>query len=302
MIKDIAIVGMGALGLLFGGHFATALGRQAVRFVMDEERYQRHRQDVYTINGRVRDFILQPAPEAGPADLVMVATKFTELEAALEEMAPLVGPGTVLISVLNGISSEERLVERYGEEKVVPCVALGMDAVREGCSLVYNSPGLLRIGAATPAQRGALARVVELFDRTKLPYQLSQDIVHALWAKLIMNVGINQTCTVYATDYGGALAQPEARAHLLAAMREVMAVAEPAGVKLTEADYQEALQVFRSLSPRGIPSMRQDALAKRKTEVELFAGTVVALGRKYGVATPVNQFYYDRIRELEASY
>ncbi len=302
MIENVAIVGMGALGLLFGAQLKKTLGPTAVRFVMDEERFERHKNDIYTVNGREEKFILQKASEATPADLVLVATKYNDLAAALEEMEKLVGPNTVLLSLLNGVSSEDLLAQRYGEEKVVPCVALGMDAVREGSALVYRDPGRLRIGAAVPAQKKALAAVRELFDRTKVPYELPADIVRALWAKLIMNVGINQTCMVYATDYGGAFQLPEAREHMLAAMREVMAVAEPAGVKLNEDDFTDALKVLHGLAPRGIPSMRQDALAKRKTEVELFAGTVAALGKKYGVPTPVNSFYLQKIKEMEASY
>ena len=72
--------------------------------------------------------------------------------------------------------------------------------------------------------------------------------------------------------------------------------------QLTEADFEGCVKVLRGLSPEGLPSMRQDALAKRKSEVELFAGTIIRLGAKHNVPTPVNQRYYDIIKAMEAKY
>ena len=79
-------------------------------------------------------------------------------------------------------------------------------------------------------------------------------------------------------------------------------MAQKEGISLTEADFEGCVRVLRGLSPEGLPSMRQDALAKRRSEVELFAGTIVRLGAKHAVPTPVNQRYYDIIKTMEAQY
>jgi 2-dehydropantoate 2-reductase len=89
---------------------------------------------------------------------------------------------------------------------------------------------------------------------------------------------------------------------MFAAMHEVIAVAQTEGVGLTEADFEACVGVLRTLAGDGLPSMRQDALAHRKSEVELFAGTIIRLARKHGVAVPVNQRYYERILAMEAQY
>ena len=89
---------------------------------------------------------------------------------------------------------------------------------------------------------------------------------------------------------------------MFAAMHEVITVAQREGIKLTEADFEGCVKVLRGLSPEGLPSMRQDAMAKRKSEVELFAGTIIRLGAKHNVPTPVNQRYYDIIKAMEAKY
>ena len=235
-------------------------------------------------------------------DLVIIATKFGGLNEALEEMQGLVGPQTIIYSVLNGISSEEYIKERYGDDNLLYCVALGMDAVREGTSLTYQHKGILKLGILKKKQRPALAAVMALLEKAGIQYVIEEDILHALWAKLLLNVGINQTCMVYETNYGGAFTNEEARQDMFAAMHEVITVAQREGIKLTEADFEGCVKVLRGLSPEGLPSMRQDAMAKRKSEVELFAGTIIRLGAKHNVPTPVNQRYYDIIRAMEAKY
>lgn len=301
-IKTVAIVGMGALGMLYGEQLQKVLPAGAVRFVMDEERFKHHKNDKYEVNGVEQSFTLQSVAQAEPVDLVIVATKFSGLNEALEEMQGLVGPQTIIYSVLNGISSEEYIKERYGDDNLLYCVALGMDAVREGTSLTYQHKGILKLGILTKKQRPALAAVMALLEKAGIQYVIEEDILHALWAKLLLNVGINQTCMVYETNYGGAFTNEEARQDMFAAMHEVITVAQREGIKLTEADFEGCVNVLRGLSPEGLPSMRQDAMAKRKSEVELFAGTIIRLGAKHNVPTPVNQRYYDIIKAMEAKY
>ncbi|MGM9583010.1 MAG: ketopantoate reductase family protein [Phascolarctobacterium sp.] len=301
-IKTVAIVGMGALGLLYGEQLNKVLPTGAVRFVMDEERFARHANDKYEVNGVEQSFTLQSAATAEPVDLVIVATKFSGLKEALEEMQGLVGPETIIFSVLNGISSEEYIKERYGDDNLLYCVALGMDAVREGTSLNYQHKGVLKLGILEKKQRPALAAVMALLEKAGIQYVIEEDILHALWAKLLLNVGINQTCMVYETNYGGAFTNEEACKDMFAVMHEVIDVAQSSGIKLTEADFEGCVKILRGLSPEGLPSMRQDALAQRKSEVELFAGTIIRLGAEHNVPTPVNQRYYDIIKAMEATY
>ena len=301
-IKTVAIVGMGALGMLYGEQLQKVLPAGAVRFVMDEERFKRHKNVKYEVNGVEQSFTLQSVAQAEPVDLVIVATKFSGLNEALEEMQGLVGPQTIIFSVLNGISSEEYIKERYGDDNLLYCVALGMDAVREGTSLTYQHKGILKLGMLAKKQRPALAAVMALLEKAGIQYVIEEDILHALWAKLLLNVGINQTCMVYETNYGGAFTNEEARQDMFAAMHEVITVAQREGIKLTEADFEGCVKVLRGLSPEGLPSMRQDAMSKRKSEVELFAGTIIRLGAKHNVPTPVNQRYYDIIKAMEAKY
>lgn len=300
-IINVAIVGIGALGMMYGEHIMTS-GKADLSFIMDENRLVKHKDDIYTVNGVAQNFNFLSPKAASVMDLIIVATKFNGLDDAIEEIAPFVGENTIIFSVLNGITSEEKLIERFGKKNILHCVVLGMDAVRNGNELVYQHKGIVKIGAVDELNNKALDKICTFFDSINLPFSRETDILHALWAKLLLNVGINQTCMIYETNYGGAFDNDEARDNMYAAMHEVIAVAQAEGVNLTEEDLSASVKVLKGLAYEGMPSMRQDALAKHKSEVDLFAGTIIALGKKHGIPTPVNDIYYKKIKEIEKNY
>jgi len=118
----------------------------------------------------------------------------------------------------------------------------------------------------------------------------------------MINVGINQVSAALRAPYGVFQGPGEARELMESAMREVVLLASKLHISLTEADVREWYAVFRDLNPEGKTSMLQDVEGRRKTEVEMFAGKVIELGRRFGVATPVNERLFDMIRKIEGSY
>ena len=200
-------------------------------------------------------------------------------------------------------SSEKIIGERYGHDRLIDTVAQGMDAMKFGNKLTYTKKGELRIGAEDACQQENLARVAAYFDEIQMPYTLEEDILHRLWGKFMLNVGVNQTCMAYETNYGGALREgSEANETMLAAMREVIALANAEGIHLTETDLDEYIAILRTLSPEGMPSMRQDGVSRRPSEVEMFAGTVIPMAARHGIPVPANTFLYEKIKKIEASY
>ena len=302
-IERIAIVGMGALGVLYGDFLTSRLGREHVGFVVNAERRERYERMEISANGRRCDFRLIDANEAGnPADLVIFAVKATALAQAMEDAAGQIGPDTVLLSVLNGITSEQLLEQRFGGKNVVYCVAQGMDAVKLGGALTYTVMGQLCIGVPSAEKLPALDAVCALFDRIGMPYSREADILHRLWGKFMLNVGVNQVVMVFEGSYGTIQAPGKPREMMIAAMREVLELSSYEGVKLTEDDLDFYVELMNTMSPQGMPSMRQDGLARRRSEVELFSGTVCRLARKHGLSVPVNEWLYARVREMEAAY
>ena len=302
MINSVAIVGMGALGLMYGEHIQQNTGVGSVSFLVDSQRLDRYQAADFSVNGKKIQFPLVEASEAKNVDLVIVATKYNGLRSAMEVMEKAVGKDTIIISVLNGISSEKILAEKYNEDQIIPCVALGMDAMREGYALNYCSKGRLCIGITKESQAPALEALIQYFEKIQMPYSKEEDILHTMWGKFLMNVGINQTCMVYDTTYSGAFTDECTSKDMFAAMGEVITIAESEGVIITEEDFNYFVGVLKTLNPTGYPSMRQDALAKRKSEVDMFAGTVIEIAKKHGIPVPVNEKYYRIVQEMESKY
>ena len=211
-------------------------------------------------------------------------------------MAHLVGPDTILLSALNGIRSEEDLGRKFGKEKVIHCIAQKMAAMKEGNAAVCTNPGELALGVLDEGKKKNLDVVKLFFDETGFPYSCPENMRHAMWAKLLCNVGVNQTLALYGGTYRDVQKEGEAREMMKAAMRETILVANAEGVDLTEKDLHEWVGIIDGLNPDGEPSMRQDSKAGRKTEVVLFAGTICELGKKHCIATPVNDIFMEKIR------
>ena len=302
-IESVAIVGRGAVGMLYGSIAERNLGPGAVEFVMDDERFARHAGETPLVNGAPLRVPTVPASEAAPVDLVILATKATGLGQALDTMEGLVGPETRIVSLLNGVTSEERVAERFGWGRTVLSVAQGMDAVFVGGEMTYAHPGEIRFGAAPGTKPGVVEEVADLYERAGIPHVVEADIRHRMWVKLMLNVGINQTCMAYGGTYGTA-SEPgsEQDRCFVAAMREALAVARAEGVDVTEEDLAQMAQLVASLDPAGMPSMAQDRINRRPTEVEEFAGTIIRLAEKHGILVPTNRWLYQRIRELETEF
>ena len=252
MIESAAIIGMGALGLLFGEPMAEFLGPDRFSFVMDPVRCRRHKDDVYTINGRTVRFPVRSTDQVKePVDLVLVAVKGPDLESAVRTMAPCVGRNTILLSLMNGISSEEILGARFGREKVLYEVSQEMDAQRYGTALTYTKRGRILLGVPKDAdpQTGksldaALEEVCAFFDRAKVPYAREADILYRQWSKWMLNVGCNQVCMVFDQGYGPCMEEGSLPFALMTgAMREVCALAEKEGIPVGEKEVEEYLAI-----------------------------------------------------------
>lgn len=302
-IKNVSIIGLGALGIMYGKYLSDRAGREHVRIVADKQRIARYREEGIFCNGEACDFQYVDAAQKGsPADLLIFAVKYGGLESALESAKNQVGDQTIIISVLNGITSEEKISHSFGADKVLYCVAQGMDAVKFKNRLTYHHMGWLSIGTPNSGSKEKLKSLAEFFDAVHLRYDMPDDIRRHMWSKLMINTGVNQTVTVFETNYGGVQKPGRPRETMIAAMREVTQVAAREGVRLTEEELNRWLEINDQLNPEGMPSMRQDALAHRRTEVDLFAGTIIKLGKKHGIPTPVNDFLYQRLKEIEAAY
>ena len=286
----ISVIGLGAVGASYAARISDAQPDAELRVVADGARAERLRRDGVVVNGVRHLFqVVDPSQEMAPADLVIVTVKCHHLAEAIGQLRHQVGPGTVVLSLLNGITSEDMLTAAFAQAYVPLAVVVGIDAVRDEDGVRYSAGGWVEFGDPTPGERSAgSVRLEALLAAAGIPYVVQADMRHALWWKFLVNVGVNQVSALLEAPYALVQADGPARDLMVAAQREVVAVAQASDVDLTEADIARFLDVLNTLGPGNFTSMAQDALAHRRTEVDQFAGIVVELGERHGVSTPVN--------------
>ena len=295
-IKTSALIGLGALGILFGRKMP------GVQVIADEDRIARYAAEPVVCNGQECKFRYVTPAEGRPVDLLLVAVKATVLEQAIQDIAKFVGPDTVILSVLNGITSEEHIETAY-PGRTLWSVAIGMDATRTGRTLVFNQEGKIQFGERSGEMTDRVQAVADYLGECGIANEPCNDILYKQWNKLMVNDGLNQAAAAFNLPYGGLRQPGEAQDMMRAAMQEVIQLANLEGVPLPpDNDVRFLDAMMPTFNPEGMPSMRQDVLAKRPTEVEEFAGVVRQRAKKYGMPTPANDFFYTRIREIEADY
>jgi len=300
-IQKVAILGAGAMGAYFASRFFDTAGFSTVLIAKG------HRLDKLKTKGLVVNEksyaipVIHPDEATSKMDLIIVALKHHHLEEAVQGLEKLVGDSTTIISVMNGLESEEYIGSIYGMDKMLYTISVAIDALRQGNQITYTKPGKHYFGEAinTTNLSQRVLRVQEAFDRAGIVYETPEDMIRMMWWKFMVNVGVNQASAVMRAPLGVFQKSPEAQGLMEALMKEVIALTDVIDVNLTNRDIEEWYTFLNVLSPQGKTSMLQDIEAGRKTEVEIFGEKVVELGKIHGVTTPVNQTVLQIIRVLE---
>ncbi|SFT11717.1 ketopantoate reductase family protein [Mucilaginibacter polytrichastri] len=301
-INTVYILGIGAVGGLYGAKLHD-MDSSILKVIASGDRIARLKQTGLNINGKVYQFnYAEPGDNSQPpADLIIIAVKHAQLAQAIQAITGFIKPDTIIISLLNGISSEEQIGAAVGMEHLLYAYAIGMDAVRQGNEINFTAPGRIVFGEQHNETLTARVEAVKtLFEKAQIPHQIPVDMLRSLWTKFMMNVGVNQASAVLNATYGVFQQSQEARNLMQLAADEVITLSRQAKVNLEQEDLDAYFTIINTLSPGGKTSMLQDKEAGRKTEVDIFAGTVIALGKKYNVPTPVNQTLYTIIKAMEA--
>lgn len=302
-ITSAAIIGAGALGLMYYPSLEKVLGKN-VSILAEGNRAEKIGETDYIVNDRTLHLnVKTPEEMTEKPGLILVAVKNHHLNDIAPLLEKAAGPDTIIVSVLNGIESEDFLKKTCPESTVLYCAVLGMDAVKEQNNLHFTRSGKFLIGAEDndPADPALLA-FTALLDRASLTHVIPGDIHRELWYKWMINIGINQVSAVTCAGYGMFQQEEEAYELMTEAMKETIEVAAAEGINLVLEDLATWDKVLHTLGKKGKTSMLQDREAGRKTEVESFAGKLIKLADKHDVKVPVNQSLFRIIRTLEKGY
>ncbi len=325
-IEHVLIAGAGAIGLMVA-HQIYIHNPKAVSILARGERLERYKNNGLWVNDEKIDFLLANADsnakdsgietQTGCPDLVIIACKNQHLETILNDLQNYIGKETRIVSLLNGISSEEIIGKIYSNTRIPLAMILGTDAQHGNEHCYYGPKGIIYFGESTnksvdgkPTEECTeeVKTIATFFEQANIAYNVPENMLRMLWYKYMVNVGINQASATLKLTYapfqenGKKEFVQEAKEFMVALQKEVIAVSKFTGANLDESDLDKWFTVLNSLTPDSRTSMCQDVIAGRKTEVELFSKTLSELGKKYGVPTPTNDLVYLQLRTIEQSY
>lgn len=303
----IYVCGRGAVGLTFGDFFDRALPEGSLTFICDENRKARYQSQPVRVNGIDRSCSYATPKEAGKlpkADLVFFACKGYSLDEAIEEARPFIDENTILMSGINGISSEDQLEAAFPHTIVLHTIAQGMDSRYDPHTqqLHFTTPGEFVFGAVKPERQKAAKQIEELFKACRVPYIHSQDILLDQYRKLMLNCGINQVCAAYGATYGQVSQDPRLNHLFRQAMEETRQVLAAMGKDPGKESLENWMKRIAGLDPDSMPSMAQDIVHHRPVELDLFSGTIIPKARQLGIDVPVLEMLAEKIGQKTKSY
>jgi 2-dehydropantoate 2-reductase len=241
------------------------------------------------------------------ADLVLFCVKSTETDTVARELAPLLEPHAVVLSLQNGVENAATIA-RHVRQEVVPAVVYVATALAGPGTVKHHGRGDLVIGALdagrthAPDVAALLQELVSLFASAKVQVTVSTDVMAELWAKLLVNCAYNAISALAQAPYAQLAAQPEIRAIQQAIVREVVALARAEGIALQFESSLQAMERIAIAMPAQFSSTAQDMARRKPSEIDHLNGFVARRGRELGVATPINQTLYALVKLVEAGY
>lgn len=297
----IAVIGTGGVGGYFGGRLAEA--GNDVWFLARGRHLDEMRRCGLKVKSRLGDILVKPvqatdkSAEIGPVDLVLIAVKLWDTDAAIEAAKPLLGPDTAVVSLQNGIEAVERLVAAFGKPRVLGGVC-HIAAVISGPGIILHTGTMARmtIGELDGRISPRLEALTEAAKKAKIDFIATPEIDKAIWHKFVFLSSFSGVTTLTRLPKGPIMAESETRTMLHAAIAEAVAVARAKGIKLAD-DLPEALMKFAETLPDDMKSsMLGDLERGARLELPWLSGTVAKLGASLGVATPVHRSIYQALK------
>ncbi len=294
----IAMVGSGGVGGYFGAGLVR--GGADVHFIARGAHLAAMREHGLTIEGAGEPLVLpkvqatDDAASIGACDLVVIGVKLWDTAAALEQIRPLVGAKTTLVSFQNGVTKRDVLRAAYSGAHVMDGVAY--------VATTIDRPGVIRrtgplerliFGEIENGPSAVGEQLLAIARAGGINAEVSADATREVWQKFVFLIGLSSTTTSMRSRIGPIRSNPKTRAFLLDVMREVVAVGRALGVRLAEDYAEQRLRFADGVSPDMTSSMHHDLERGNRLELPWLSGAVVDLGGMAGVATPLNRAVRD---------
>ncbi len=297
-ISRVAVMGAGAVGSypIWG---ISRCKDVELSLVASGERAVRLKTNGVVVNGEsYRPQILTPS-EAHNVDLLIVCLKYGALSGALESIRQVVGPNTTVMSLMNGVESEGLIAEAVGESHVLPAL-IKIASSRQGQGFAFDpetTKGIVFGEREAPFKSKRVKAIEALFAEAGLRFRSTEFINEEIWSKFRLNVCNNLPQAILGVGVGCYTSSKHVAAIRSGLEAELMAIAKAKGIDLSKADSSSG--TGSAVPPTARYSTLQDLDAGRHTEVDMFSGALIRMGRELGIPTPFNEYTFHMIKALE---
>ncbi len=301
----IAVFGIGGVGGYFGGRLAQHPGHEVI-FIARGAHLTAIQQHGLMVTSQDASFTVHPAlatddpAQAGVVDLVLVATKAWQVTDAAAAMRPLIGSETLVVPLLNGVEAPDQLAAILGEAPVLGGFCRVQSAITAPGQIAQGGTvPFIALGERVGGGSERVGRVKAALEAAGIEVRTPDSILAAMWQKLLFIASFGGVGAAARMPVGVLRTQPETRALLEQAMREVFMVARARGLPVDEDAPQQGMRQIDDFPPSATASMQRDLMEGRPSELESQNGAVVRLGAEVGVQTPTHTFIYHILLPME---
>lgn len=306
-MSKVAIVGCGAMGSVYAGLMSSA-GHDVFGITLWPDHAEAMNMHGLRVEGASGDRTVKvhgstTTDGIGPVDLVIIATKAFDVEAASRSISGLLGPKTVVQTIQNGLGSPEIAAASIDADRIAVGVVGGFGASMRGPGHAHhNGMEMIRFGRYRNLSRAQLEQSAQIWASAGFQVALFDDLQQMVWEKLIMNVAFSGTTCATGMTIGEVMANRDAWTVARGCAEEAIAVAHALEIKLEVGNPIEHIRCLGSKIPNARPSMLLDHLASRRAEIDAINGSIPRLGQKCGVPTPVNETLVSILKAREATF
>lgn len=300
-MKRVLVVGAGAVGGYFGGLLCKS--GQEVAFLVRPRSFAEISKNGLTIRSVQGDFsvrptLIQKASEISSVDLIILAVKCYDLQSALEEIAPLVEKGAVILTLQNGVDTEDRILSYFKKDCVVAGVAY--ITARLACPGVIEHywRGMISLGELSGETSDRATQIHRLISEAGISCHLTYQIRKAKWEKLCWNATFNPLSVILDHPIALILETPSLLEIVRQGISETIAVAAGEGIDLTPNIIEETISASDRFKAYHT-SMYEDYKNGKPTEIEHLNGDLIRRGKKSNIPTPIHEALYALVKGLE---
>lgn len=300
MISRIGIVGAGAVGSSLGSALYHTY-RERFCFVAQGERADKLKRDGITVNGEhISPPVCSQIDDGQDIDLLLLCIKNYSLDTVIKEIASVVTEKTVILPLLNGVTAVDAVRKAFPDNVVPYGIVMRTDAERICHHVTVSERGEIQVGFGKGEEVPIdLNEIRQLLRQAGIDCAIYEDMRYMLWRKWMINIGSNQVSVLTTAQFKHFGMFEEIVILVRDAIREILEISQKLNIGLTEKDCDDIVQILIHYPPEKKTSMLQDIEARRRTEIDYFAGTVIELGKQVHVPTPVNRCLYYAIKARE---